>query len=40
MAKQTITYRKRKYGNGTEYIACNMCHGTGRIKNGHRKKKK
>lgn len=37
--KQTTTVRRKKYGAGTDYIQCNMCHGTGRVKNGHKKKK-
>lgn len=39
MAKQTIRTRRRKYGGNTSYIKCNVCHGTGRIKNWHKKKK-
>lgn len=41
MAKQTVTTksRKRKVGGNSGYIACNMCHGTGRIKNYHKKKR-
>ena len=35
--KQTITKtRTRKTESG--YIKCNMCHGTGKVKNGHKKK--
>ena len=37
--KQTVTYRRKKVGTGSEYIACNMCRGTGRVKNGHRQHK-
>ena len=37
---QTIRVRRKKYGAGTDYIQCNMCHGTGRVKNGHKKKRK
>lgn len=39
---QTVTKtksRRRKTSNGGDYIQCNMCHGTGRVKNGHKKKK-
>lgn len=40
MAKQTVTTksRQRKTGGDSGYIQCNMCHGTGRVKNGHKKK--
>lgn len=37
--KQTVRTRTRKVGGNTGYIQCNMCHGTGRVKNGRRKKK-
>lgn len=38
MAKQTIKKtRKRKTGGKSGYISCNMCGGTGRIKNWHKK---
>lgn len=30
--------RRRKTGGNTGYIQCNMCHGTGRVRNGHKKK--
>lgn len=36
MATQTIRKtkkRKRKTGGNSGYIPCNMCHGTGRIRN-------
>lgn len=39
MAKQkvritkTVTKRQRRYGGNSGYRKCNMCHGTGRIKN-------
>lgn len=36
---KTITKtRQRKTGGNSGYIQCNMCHGTGRIKNWHKKK--
>jgi len=40
--KQTVTRsgRRRKTGGNTGYIICNMCHGTGRVRNGHKKGKK
>lgn len=46
MARQKIkttktlksTSRKRKTGGNSGYIQCNMCHGTGRIKNWHKGK--
>ena len=31
--KQTIKIRSRKTGGNTGYRKCNMCHGTGRVKN-------
>ncbi len=37
-AKQTIKTRKRKTGGNTGYIQCNMCKGSGRIKNWHKNK--
>ena len=44
MAKQTVTktkkYRVRKTGGDSGYIQCNMCGGTGRIKNWRKAKKK
>lgn len=44
MAKQTIkittTKRVKKYGDGTGYVKCNVCHGEGRVKAGYNKKKK
>lgn len=36
--KTTTKKRKRKTGGSSGYISCNMCHGTGRIKNWHKKK--
>lgn len=40
-ARQTVTtkIRRRIVGGDSGYIQCNMCHGTGRVKNGHKKKK-
>ena len=38
--KQTTKVRRRKTGGNSGYIQCNMCHGTGRIKNWHKKKGK
>lgn len=38
-AKQTIKYRRRKTGGNSGYIQCNVCRGTGRVRNGHKKKK-
>ena len=40
MAKQTIKYRRRKVGGDSGYLSCNVCHGTGRIKQGYNKKKR
>ena len=40
-ARQTVTtksYRVRKTGGNSGYRKCNMCHGTGRVKVGKRKK--
>jgi len=37
--KMTIKKRVRKTGGSSGYITCNMCHGTGRVKNGHKKKR-
>lgn len=39
-AKQTVKTksRKRKTGGDSGYIQCNMCRGTGRIKNWHKGK--
>lgn len=41
-AKQTVKVkiktRTRKVGGNSGYIQCNMCHGTGRVRNGHKKK--
>ena len=38
---QTVTTksRRRKTSNNGNYIQCNMCHGTGRVKNNNKKKK-
>lgn len=36
-AKQTIKYRRKKYGEGTNYVKCNMCNGSGRVKKPKRK---
>lgn len=36
--KKTTKKRKRKTGGSSGYISCNICHGTGRIKNWHKKK--
>lgn len=40
MARQTIKIRKatRKYGGNTGKVRCNMCHGTGVVKKGKRRK--
>ena len=35
--KQTTKTRSKKTGGGSGYIKCNMCSGTGRIKNWHKK---
>ena len=37
MAKMTVTIKKRKVGEGTGYMTCNVCHGTGRQKIPNRK---
>lgn len=37
--KVTIKARRRKVGGNSGYIQCNMCRGTGRVRNGHKKKK-
>lgn len=29
--------RKRKTGGNSGYVSCNMCHGTGRVKNWRKK---
>lgn len=40
MARQVIKKtRKRKTGGSSGYLQCNMCRGTGRIKDWHKKKK-
>lgn len=41
-AKQTIKMRVKKADarSGKDYIPCNICHGTGKIKNWHKAKKK
>lgn len=36
-AKQTIKVRRRKTGGNSEYVTCNMCRGTGRVRKGKRK---
>lgn len=36
---QTIKTRRRKTGGNTGYLQCNVCHGTGRIRNWHKSKK-
>lgn len=33
VTKTTTKSRKRKTGGSSGYHKCNMCHGTGRIKN-------
>lgn len=37
----TVTTKKRvkKYGDGTNYLKCNLCGGSGRVKKGYNKKK-
>lgn len=40
--KQTVTKsksRQKKTGGNSGYMKCNMCSGTGRIKNWHKNKK-
>ena len=37
MARQTIKTttrkgRRKKTGGGSEYVTCNICHGTGKVK--------
>ena len=40
MARQTITKKRvKKYGEGTSYLRCNLCKGSGRVKKGYNKKK-
>ena len=40
MARQVIKKtRKRKTGGSSGYIQCNMCHGTGRVRDRRNKKK-
>ena len=41
-AKQTVTtkVRRKKYGEGTNFLKCNLCNGTGRVRRGYNKKKK
>lgn len=40
MAKQTVTKKRvKKYGEGTNYLQCNMCKGSGRVPKGYNKKK-
>lgn len=39
-AHQKVTKsRKKKVGGNSSYLQCNVCHGTGRIKNWHKSKK-
>lgn len=39
-ATQTITKKRvKKYGEGTSYLRCNLCKGSGRVKKGYNKKK-
>lgn len=38
-AKQTVKTHRRKVGGNSGYVACNMCHGTGRVRKGKSKKK-
>lgn len=41
--KQTVKTTKTRVktkGKGADYIQCNVCHGTGRIKNWHKTKAK
>lgn len=38
VVKTTTKTRKRKTGGNSGYMQCNMCKGTGRIKNWHKKK--
>lgn len=35
---KTTRTRVKTKGKGADYIRCNMCHGTGIVKNGHKKK--
>ncbi len=35
--RQTTKTRQRKTGGNSGYLKCNMCKGTGRIKNWHKK---
>ena len=37
--KQTVKVTRRKTGGDSGYIPCNVCHGTGRQKKPHSKKK-
>lgn len=40
-AKQTITKKRvKKYGEGTGFLKCNLCGGSGRVKKGYNKKKR
>ena len=34
---KTTKKRRRKTGGNSGYVPCNMCHGTGRIKNWRKK---
>lgn len=40
--KQTVKTKTRVKtgGSGADYIRCNMCKGTGVVRNGHKKKAK
>lgn len=44
MAKATVTKTTRTRvkvgGKGADYIRCNMCKGTGVVRNGHKSKSK
>ena len=37
--KQKVKVRKKKTGGNSGYITCNVCKGSGRIKDWHKKKK-
>lgn len=36
--KQKVKVRKKKTGGNSGYITCNVCKGSGRIKDWHKKK--
>lgn len=40
MGRQVVITKRRKYGEGTGYMKCNICNGTGRQKVPNRKKSK